>query len=159
MIASKLPATRNQRNGLFQRLRGNMVKGYIDHCGDHVNIQPKAVISKRVSIGDYSGVGEQSLVQGNVTIGNHVMMGPQVYIYTQNHSFARTDIYMDEQGFSPEKPVKIEDDVWIGARATILPGVTVGKGSIIGAAAVVTKDVPPYAVVGGNPARVVKMRK
>lgn len=159
MIASRLPASRNQKPNVFQKLRGVLVKGYIDSCGRNVNIQPRAVISKRVRIGDDSGVGERSLVQGNVVIGSHVMMGPQVYIYTQNHCFERTDIPMDQQGFSPERGVIIGDDVWIGSRVTILPGVTIGEGSVIGASAVVTKDVPPYAVVAGNPARVVKMRK
>lgn len=86
------------------------------------------------------------------------MMGPYVFIYTQNHNFSRTDISMDQQGWSEEKPVVIEDDVWIGARVTILPGVVIGSGSIIGASAVVTKSVPPYSVVAGNPAKVVKNR-
>lgn len=159
VIASRLPASRDQKPNVFQKLRGALVKGYIDSCGRNVNIQPHAVISRRVRIGDDSGVGERSLVQGNVVIGSHVMMGPQVYIYTQNHCFERTDIPMDRQGFSPERGVTIGDDVWIGSRVTILPGVNVGEGSVIGASAVVTKDVPPYAVVAGNPARVVKMRK
>ena len=87
------------------------------------------------------------------------MMGPEVYIYTQNHDFKRTDITMDKQGWSAEKPVVIEDDVWIGSRVTILPGVTIGEGSIIGASSVVTKSCPPYSIVVGNLAVVVKSRK
>ncbi len=87
------------------------------------------------------------------------MMGPDVVILTQNHKFDRLDIPMLEQGFKDEQPVTICDDVWIGVRAIILPGVTVGKGAIIAAGAVVTKDVCEYAIVGGNPARVIKMRK
>ena len=78
------------------------------------------------------------------------MMGPEVYIYTQNHDFKRTDITMDKQGWSAEKPVVIEDDVWIGSRVTILPGVTIGEGSIIGASSVVTKSCPPYSIVVGT---------
>ena len=66
---------------------------------------------------------------------------------------------MDHQGWSVEKPVIIEDDVWIGSRVTILPGVTIGEGSVIGASAVVAKSVPPYSVVVGNPAKIVKTRK
>lgn len=66
---------------------------------------------------------------------------------------------MDQQGWADEKPVVIEDDVWIGSRVIILPGVTIGKGSVIGASAVVSKSVPPYSVVAGNPAKIVKTRK
>jgi maltose O-acetyltransferase len=66
---------------------------------------------------------------------------------------------MNQQGFSQERPVVIGDDVWIGGQVIILPGVKVGSHSIIGAGSVVTKDVPQYAVVGGNPAKVIKFRK
>jgi maltose O-acetyltransferase len=85
-------------------------------------------------------------------------MGPEVVIRTNNHRFDRTDIPMRIQGFSEEKPVFIGDDVWIGQRAIILPGVRVGDHAIVGAGAVVTKDVPKGAIVGGNPARVLRMR-
>ena len=97
--------------------------------------------------------------RGGVKIGKYVMMGPEVHIYTQNHDFQKTDIPMSQQGFAEEKPVVIEDDVWIGSRVTILPGVRICSGSIIGASAVVTKDVLPYCVVAGNPAKIVKTRK
>lgn len=86
------------------------------------------------------------------------MMGRECFIYTYNHETSRTDIPMQEQGGTTEKPVYIGNDVWIGSRVTILPGVTIGNGAIIGASAVVTKDVPPYAVACGNPAQVVKYR-
>ena len=158
LIGRHLPKTKNGANGLFERIRAFLVKGFIDSCGKHVNIQPKATIARRIKLGDESGIGYKCLIQGNVTIGNHVMMDPEVYIYTQNHRFDRTDIPMDQQGFAEEKPVIIEDDVWIGSRVTILPGVTIGRGSVVGAAAVVTKDVPRYSVVAGNPARIVKRR-
>jgi len=158
-FAKHLPTIKNCSSGISQKIRACLVRGFVDYCGNNVNIQPKAVIARRVKIGDFSGVGKASLIQGNVTIGEHVMMGPEVYIYTQNHCFDNIDIPMDSQSFCEEKSVEIEDDVWIGSRVTILPGVTVGKGSVIGASAVVTKDVPPYSVVAGNPAKVVKTRK
>ena len=66
---------------------------------------------------------------------------------------------MMEQGFEEERPVVIGNDVWIGDRVIILPGVHVGDGSILAAGAVVTKDVPPYAIVGGVPAKLIRMRK
>ena len=159
LFAKHCPSIRNTYKGISERIRYFLVKGYIRSCGKYVNIQPKATIARRVCIGDYSGVGRNCLIQGGVTIGSHVMMGPEVYIYTQNHNFKRIDITMDKQGWSAEKPVVIEDDVWIGSRVTILPGVTIGQGCIIGASAVVTKSCPPYSIVAGNPAVVVKSRK
>ena len=153
-----LPKT-NARISLGSKtIRSVLAKGFVAHIGKGVNIQRKAIIVKKLSLDDYSGIGESSFIQGDVTIGKHVMMGPQVFIYTQNHQFASTDITMDRQGFGEEKGVVIKDDVWIGGRVTILPGVTVGTGAVIGAGAVVSHDVPDYALVVGNPARVVKYR-
>lgn len=144
--------------GLCKRVRYTLAKGYVSYCGKNVNLQKGAVFSRKLSIGDNSSLGIRSVLQGSVIIGNNVMMGPEVYIYTQNHNHQRTDIPMIEQGYEIEKPVIIKNDVWIGSRVTILPGVTVGNGSIIGASAVVTKDVPDYTVVAGNPARIIKNR-
>ena len=117
------------------------------------------MITSKMEIGDRSGVGINAKMHGKVVIGKDVMMGPDCIIYTKNHAFCDTTIPMNKQGFSAEKPVIIGDDVWIGGRVIILPGVHVGKGAIIGAGAVVTKDVPEYAVVGGNPAKILKYRK
>ncbi|UUM13458.1 acyltransferase [Clostridiaceae bacterium HFYG-1003] len=85
-------------------------------------------------------------------------MGPECQIWTVNHKTDRVDIPIKYQGNSKEQPVIIEDGVWIGSRVTILPGVRVGKHSVVGAGAVVTKDISPYSVAVGNPAKVVKNR-
>ena len=108
-------------------------------------------------MGENSGLGINARVTGPLTIGSDVMIGPDVMIFTQNHETERLDIPMRLQT-APKKPVSIGDDVWIAARAIILPGVKIGRGAIIGAGAVVTKDVPEYAVVGGSPARIIKFR-
>lgn len=157
-IATFLPKTSNSSDGLFEKIRANSIKGFIDSCGNEVNVQRRAIVARRISIGDHSGIGERCVIQGNVIIGCHVMMGPEVLIYTQNHSFSRIDIPMDKQGFAEEEQVIIEDDVWIGARVIILPGVKIGRGSVIGAGSVVSKSIPEYSVVVGNPAKVVKKR-
>jgi maltose O-acetyltransferase len=86
------------------------------------------------------------------------MMAPEVVILSTNHRIRSTEIPMRNQGYEPANPVTIGNDVWIGYRAIILPGVTVGSGSVIGAGTVVSKDVPEYAVVVGNPARIVRYR-
>lgn len=132
--------------------------GFIKYCGHNVNIEPHVKFNLALEIGDNSGIGEHAELYGEVKIGNDVMMGTNCIIYTENHEFSRIDIPMRKQGASPSRPVIIDDDVWIGGRVTILPGVHVGKGSIIGAGAVVTKDVPEYAIVAGNPAVVIKNR-
>ena len=140
-------------------LRGACGKLMLKHCGKHVNIEQGARFSPRVSLGDYSGIGVHAKIYGTCTIGKYVMMGEECTIITRNHAYARTDIPMMEQGFETERPVVIEDDVWIGDRVTIMPGVHVGTGAIIGAGSVVTRDVEPYAIVAGVPARKIKSRK
>ena len=86
------------------------------------------------------------------------MMGPYCTIYTQNHKYSDTSRPMNQQGFDEEKPVYIGNDVWIGGHVMILPGITIGNGSVIGGGSVVTRNVPDNAVVGGNPAKIIKYR-
>ncbi len=111
-------------------------------------------------VGDYVGMSEGCFIQvrGAVRIGSHVMMGPGVRIFSENHAFESSDKLLTEQP-TIRKGVCIEDDIWIGAGATILDGVTVGRGSIIAAGSVVTRDVPPFVIVAGVPAKVIKDRK
>jgi maltose O-acetyltransferase len=112
-----------------------------------------------ILIGKGSSLGKGSAIHGPVVIGEYVMMGPEVMIYTQSHKYQRTDIPMAKQGDTEKQKVIIEDDVWIGARVVILPGVTIGKGAIIGAGSIVTKSIEPYRIVGGVPAKTIKSRK
>ena len=98
-------------------------------------------------------------MNGPITIGKDVMMGPEVIVYTSSHAHSRTDISMMKQGFEEPRPVTIGNDVWIGRRAMIMPGVAIGDGCIIAAGAVVTRSTPPYTIIAGVPAKVVKSRK
>ncbi len=159
-IGKRMPESQGVITFGAQKFRQFLCQFIFMDMGKNVNIEKNVFFGsgRYVSIGDYSGIGINARVQGPLTIGKHVMMGPDVIIYTRGHHTERTDIPMMEQGDTMAQPVIIEDDVWIGARAIILPGVTIGKGSIVGAAAVVTKDVEPYSVVGGIPAKLIKKR-
>lgn len=108
-----------------------------------------------VIIGDDTRIGIHNTIIGPVTIGNHVNLAQGITVTALNHNFKDTSLLIDEQGFST-KPIVIEDDVWIGANAVILPGVTIGKHVVVAAGAVVTKDVPDNTIVGGVPAKEIK---
>ncbi|MFT4709553.1 MAG: acetyltransferase-like isoleucine patch superfamily enzyme [Planctomycetota bacterium] len=111
-------------------------------------------VGARSAIGAYNWIG----ASGKVTIGSDVMLGPRVIIIPENHNFEHTDQTIREQGVT-RAPVVIEDDCWIGCNVTILSGVTIGKGSIVAAGAVVNKSIPPGSIAGGVPARVIRSRE
>lgn len=157
-IAIRLPASTEKHGERYKKIRYFFVSRFLENCGKHVNFEHGARFDSELTIGDESGVGINCSVGGRVTIGDHVMMGPECVLLASNHRFDRLDIPMCHQGFDEPQPIRIGNDVWIGTRVIIMPGVTIGDHSIIGAGAVVTKDVPPYAIVGGVPARVLKMR-
>jgi acetyltransferase-like isoleucine patch superfamily enzyme len=110
-------------------------------------------------IGNNVGIAQNCFIQvrGKVVIGSNVMFGPRVSIFSENHGFADLDTPMVDQP-TTRGAVTIEDDVWLGTGSTILSGVTIGKGSIIAAGAVVNKDVPPYSIAAGIPAKIIKNR-
>ncbi len=161
-FARHLPAT-DHSLAIFapiRRFRSAVGGGMFDRCGKDINIEKGADFGtgNGITLGDGSGLGINCLVRGPLEIGKDVMMGPDVIIYTSNHETSRWDIPMRGQGATPSEKVTIGDDVWIGARVIILPGVTIGRGVILAAGAVVTKDIPDYAVAGGVPAKVIKFR-
>ena len=112
-----------------------------------------------ITIGERSWLGPYCVIYGNggVDIGRDVMIAAHTLITSVGHEHESLDVPMMNQPLRLA-PVRIEDDVWIGARCTLLPGITVGRGAIVGAGSVVTRDVAPWAIVGGVPARVVGQR-
>ena len=108
-----------------------------------------------VIIGDHTRVGLHNTIIGPVTIGSHVNLAQGITVTALNHNFNDSEKRIDEQGVATT-PVNIEDDIWIGANAVILPGVSIGRHSVVAAGAVVTKDVPPHSLVAGVPAKVIK---
>lgn len=131
-------------------------------CRD-LNVEQGAYFGsgKNFTVGDGVGLGKNfKSLNRVVTIDNYLMMGEDVLFLGGGHNYDRTDIPMGQQGGKEPTPLHIAGDVWIGARAIILPGCRrIGYGAIIGAGAVVTHDVPDWAVVGGNPAKVIRYRK
>ena len=126
--------------------------------GDYSVVESFACINNAVgdvTIGDHTRIGLHNTIIGPVEIGNHVNLAQGITVTALNHNFSDTSKRIDEQGVSTN-PVTIEDDVWVGANAVILPGVTIGEHCVIAAGAVVTKDVPPHSLVAGVPAKVIK---
>ena len=126
--------------------------------GDYSVIESFACINNAVGdvmIGDHTRIGLHNTIIGPVVIGSHVNLAQGITVTALNHNFDDTEKRIDEQGVSTN-PVTIEDDVWIGANAVILPGVTIGNHCVVAAGAVVTKDVPPHSLVAGVPAKVIK---
>ena len=160
-FARLLPVSYYPGGQFGKKLRYLLCRQMFKKCGIGVNIEHGADfgLGNTIEIGNRSGIGVDAWIRADLTIGNDVMMGPGVVIYGRYHRYERTDISMMDQGMGEHRPIVVEDDVWIGCRAIILRGVHIGRWAIIGAGAVVTKDVPQYAIVAGNPAAVVKWRK
>jgi len=108
-----------------------------------------------VLIGDRVRVGMSNVLIGPVTIGNDVMLAQNIVLSGLNHSYEDVNIVPHKQPVTRKK-ITLEDEVWIGANSVVVAGVTIGKHSVIAAGSVVTKNIPPYSVAVGNPARVIK---
>ena len=122
-----------------------------------------AVCCSKISIGSRVVIrpgcmlfGEAPNLETSITIEDNVMMGSGIHIYVHNHRFDRADIPLIDQGFYEAKPVVLKNGCWIGANAIILPGVTVGENSVVGAGSVVSRSIPAGVVAVGNPAKVIK---
>ncbi len=145
---------------VFRKLRFLCCKKIFLQCGKNVNIERGADFGSgfRLRIGDNSGIGVNCTVPGNIVIGKNVMMGPECYILSTNHSFERVDLPMIQQGNTIQLDTIIEDDVWIGRQVIFTPGRIVKKGSIIAAGCVLSKNFPEYSIIGGNPSKLLKSR-
>jgi len=144
----------------FRNFRNFIARRMFKSCGVNVKVGKGAMIGSgsTIEIGNNSNIGQNCYIN-NVIIGNDVMMGKDILIFPSNHNFSDTIIPMRLQGASPIRTLVIEDDVWIASRVIILASVKkIGKGSILASGAIVTKDVPDYAIVGGSPAKILKYR-
>ena len=126
--------------------------------GDYSVVESFACINNAVGdviIGNHTRIGLHNTIIGPVTIGSHVNLAQGITITALNHNFGDSEKRIDQQGIST-KEVVLEDDIWVGANAVILPGVTIGKHAVVAAGAIVTKDVPPHSLVAGVPAKVIR---
>jgi acetyltransferase-like isoleucine patch superfamily enzyme len=126
--------------------------------GDYSVVESFACINNAVGdviIGNHTRIGLHNTIIGPVTIGSHVNLAQGITITALNHNFDDSEKRIDQQGIST-KEVVLEDDIWVGANAVILPGVTIGKHAVVAAGAIVTKDVPPHSLVAGVPAKVIR---
>lgn len=129
--------------------------------GDHSVVESFSCINNAVGdvvIGDHTRIGLHNTIIGPVTIGQHVNLAQGIVVTALNHNYSIPDQQIDQQGVTTAA-VTIGNDCWIGANAVILPGVTIGEHCVVAAGAVVTKDVPPYSLVGGVPAKILKSLK
>lgn len=111
------------------------------------------IVGNNSNIGPYCYVG----CSGGIRIGSNVMMAPRCSLFAENHNFDDMSHTLKEQGVK-RSPIDIEDDCWIASHSVILAGVTIGRGSVVAAGSVVTKSMPPYSIIAGVPARVIKSR-
>lgn len=141
-------------------LRGLLVRRIFKRCGAGVLVKHGAYFGsgRDVELGARSQIGHNARLDHDVVIGDDVLMGPDVVMMSAGHAYEDPTIPINLQGQTPRRPIHVGNDVWIGTRVIVLPGVHIGDGAVVGANAVVTRDVPPGAVVAGVPARVVQMR-
>ena len=141
-------------------LRYHCCKHIFKKCGKNVNIEKGAHFGSgfNIEIGKNSGIGIFCKIPSDTSIGENVLMGPNLYVFRRNHEFTKKDLLIRQQGYQKPKKTYIEDDVWIGSNCVFTPGRTISKGCVIAANSVVTKDFEEYSVIGGNPAKLIKKR-
>ncbi|MBQ3737716.1 MAG: acyltransferase [Bacteroidales bacterium] len=136
-------------------IEGNVTFGKKVILDDNVEVRNR---TKEMSyIASFVSINRNTVIRGKVNIGEAVAIAPNCMIIGANHCFNDTNKPIKEQGVEV-KGVIIESDVWIGANCCVLDGVTIGKGSVIGAGSIVTKSIPPMSIAVGNPCRVIKQR-
>ncbi|MDE6490660.1 MAG: sugar O-acetyltransferase [Muribaculaceae bacterium] len=137
--------------------RNDIIRGLLGSIGEHFTIHSPfhCDFGCNITIGSHF-VGNFNLTildEERVSIGDNVFIGPNVGIFTIEHAIIASQ---RNRGIMRARPVSIADDVWIGGQTVILPGVTIGKGAVIGAGSVVTRDIPPLTVAAGNPCRPIR---
>lgn len=160
LVISKLPHSRF--GYFFNWIRRGYVCKFLKIMKYHPlsYFEPNVYIgnARNVKIGSHCHINENVFIQG-ANIGSYVMIAPNVSILSSSHLFIRSDVPMIKQGQRKNEIVQIYDDVWIGRNVIIMPGISIGRGSIVAAGAIVTKDVPDFSIVAGIPAKIISHRE
>ena len=148
----------------FKRTNRWICKKKFRVFGEGSELRPHAyaVCASNISIGKNIIIRPNTMLfaddteTGQIHIEDDVEIGAGVHFYVNNHAFTNIDIPIKYQGYTPSKPIRICSEAWLGACCVILPGVTVGRHAVVGAGSIVTRDVEPFTVVAGNPAKKIK---
>lgn len=146
------------------RLGRILCRAKFRNFGENSYVRPHVtcVSTEKISIGNnvtlrpFTMLFAEGFDKINIEIYDNVLIGSGVHIYVANHEFRDVGKLIIDQGHSISKKVVVKEGAWLGANAIILPGVTIGRNSVVGAGSIVTKDVPDYTVVAGNPAKIIK---
>lgn len=158
LIGKALPLDSMPYSLGFKNFRYYLFSNCIERCGKKCKVDKNVYISPSIQVGDNVRISENVKIRKNTYIGNNVLIGPGVQIITATHNFDSLDRPISEQGDEQFKVV-IGNDVWIGTNTILLPNIKIGNHAIIAAGSIVTKDVAEYAIVGGNPAKLIRYRR
>jgi maltose O-acetyltransferase len=160
VFATHLPDRSFPCGRRFGHVREALCRRLLASCGEDIDVGSRVFLGdgQHVRLGNRSGVGSGSRVYG-ANIGDDVICGRDVVFLKENHRYDDTKVPIRAQGLAEPRVPVIGDGAWIGERAIILPGRRVGSGAIVGAGAVVARDVRPFEIVGGNPARPIGHRR
>lgn len=160
-VAKHLPMQPFPGYSFYYQIRYFLAKRILCKCGKNVVVKNNCYFGdgSKLKVGDFSQLGQNARFGGEITIGSYVMMGPDVVIMAVTHDVSDLSKPMiDPSNPTIKNPVIIGDNVWIGTRVIILPGVNIGKNSIIGAGSVVTKSFPENSIIAGVPAQLLNVR-
>tara|TARA_R110001583_G_scaffold62493_2_gene183721 strand:- start:7302 stop:7841 length:540 start_codon:yes stop_codon:yes gene_type:complete len=141
-------------------LRRIAARALFKHTGKEIVVKSRCYFGdgSRLSVGDFSQLSQGGRFNGTISIGEYVLMGPDVIMMATSHEYEEIDIPIMLQGEAEEREIRVGDGVWLGARSIILPGVCIGDHSIVASGSVVTRSFGPYSIIGGVPARLIKIR-
>lgn len=162
LILTKLPSNNFPLSNFSYRVKNFWLRkllGMKIHKSSIIKSNVYFGSGKTLSVGANSTLGDNSTFDQNIIIKDDVVMGPEVMFITNDHDHSDPEILIRLSGSVECRPIIVENNVWIGARCIILPGVTIGEGAIIAAGSIVTKNINSYSIVGGSPAKIIKNRR